>query len=331
MMKAEAKLPRWNWLTEEKKPRVDRLFVDKKDKEDFDRLKEKDTPFAGVRDHEIFVAAMVTGYHEGCKIELKNRKEFFFEKDLTKEESALIKAIAVADTGGLDVLLDKQKVYSIAEQYATGGIALLKNKAMSGEYGSYAKKLESDLLKAHDQIVKDRQELTPSPELVLEKMSISDLISKPESEMVEFKASMLWDINKQQYSKELKIVIARVVASFMNSKGGILIIGVGDDKTILGLEKDLARLHDSPDQFELTFTDMINTYLGKSRRPLVDLKFEKVEDKLIAIVRVAKSPRPVFVRYDNEEDFCIREGNSTQTLGVSEANEYIKDNWPDLR
>jgi hypothetical protein len=76
---------------------------------------------------------------------------------------------------------------------------------------------------------------------------------------------------------------------------------------------------------------MINTYLGKSRRPLVDLKFEKVEDKLIAIVRVTRSPRPVFVRYDNEEDFCIREGNSTQTLGVSEANEYIKDNWPDLR
>ena len=136
-------------MTEEKKPRIDRLFVDKKDFDDFNRLKEKDTPFAGVHNHEIFIAAMVTGYHEGCKIELKNRKEFFFEKDLTKEENALINAVAVAEGGGLNVLLDKQRIYSIAEQYATGGISLLKAKVLSGEYGSYAKKLESDLLRAH--------------------------------------------------------------------------------------------------------------------------------------------------------------------------------------
>jgi hypothetical protein len=318
-------------LTEEKKPRVDRLFVDKKDFEDFNRLKEKDTPFAGVHNHEIFIAAMATGYHEGIKIELKNRKEFFFEKDLTQEESTLIKAIAVADQRGLNVLLDKQKIYSIAEQYATGGISLLKAKVMSGEYGSYAKKLESDLLRAHAQIVENLAETSKASEFGIETVSTLDLINKGECETVEFKSSLSWDIRKMQYSKELKIVIARVVASFMNSKGGILLVGVADDKTILGLEMDLARLHDSLDQFELTFTELINTYIGKSRRPFIELKFEKIDDKQIAVVRVAKSPRPVYVRYNGKEEFCIREGNSTQTLGVSEANDYIRDNWPDLR
>jgi len=318
-------------LTEKKPPRIDRLFVDKRDFDDFNRLKEKDTPFAGVHDHEIFIAAMVTGYREGCKIELKNRKEFFHEKDLTKEENALINAVAVAEGGGLNILLDKQKIYSIAEQYATGGISLLKAKVLSGEYGSYAKKLESDLLRAHEQILQNIQEPSPNPEFNLEKTPTLDLINKGECETVEFKSSMSWDLRKRQYSKELKIIIAKVVASFLNSKGGILIIGVGDDKTILGLDKDLARLHDSVDQFELTFTELINTYIGKSRRPFVDIKFEKIDDKQIAVVRVAKSPRPVFVRYDGNEDFCIREGNSTQTLGISEANDHIKDNWPDLR
>lgn len=318
-------------MTEEKKPRVDRLFVDKKDFDDFNRLKEKDTPFAGVHNHEIFIAAMVTGYREGIKIELKNRKEFFFEKDLTQEESALIKAVAVADQAGLSILLDKQKIYSIAEQYATGGISLLKAKVMSGEYGSYAKKLESDLLRTHEQILENLPGTSKAPEFGLEKISTLELINKGECETVEFKSSLSWDIRKMQYSKELKIIIAKVVASFMNSRGGILLIGVGDDKTILGLERDLARLHDSLDQFELTFTELINTYIGKSRRPFVDIKFEKIDDKQIAVVRVAKSPRPVFVRYDGNEDFCIREGNSTQTLGVSEANDYIRDNWPDLR
>lgn len=317
-------------MTEEKKPRIDRLFVDKKDFEDFNRLKEKDTPFAGVHNHEIFIAAMVTGYREGCRIELKNRKEFFFEKDLTKEENALIRAVAVSEEDGLNVLLDKQKIYSIAEQYATGGISLLKAKVLSGEYGSYAKKLESDLLKACEQSLQSTQESSTNPELSLEKIPTFDLMNKGECETVEFKSSLSWDINKKQYSKELKIIVAKVIASFMNSKGGILLIGVGDDKTILGLGKDLARFHDSLDRFELAFTELINTCMGKSRRPFVEIGFEKIDDKQIAVVRVAKSPRPVFVRYDNNEDFCIREGNSTQTLGVSEANEYIRDKWPDL-
>jgi len=255
-------------LTEEKKPRIDRLFVDKKDFDDFNRLKEKDTPFAGAPHHEIFIAAMVTGYREGCRIELKNRKELFFEKDLTKEETALIKAIAVAEEGGLNVLLDKQQMYLIAEQYATGGISLLKAKVLSGEYGSYAKKLESDLLKAHTQI-QESQESTTKMEINFERIPIPDLINKGECYTVEFKSSLSWDFNKKQYSKELKIVIAKVLASFMNSKGGTLLLGVKDDKTIAGLEKDLARLHDSLDQFELTFTDLVNTYLGKNRRRLI--------------------------------------------------------------
>lgn len=318
-------------MTEERKPRIDRLFVDKKDFDDFNRLKEKDTPFAGVHNHEIFIAAMVTGYREGCKIELKNRKEFFFEKDLTKEESALISAVAVAVTGGLNVLLNKQKIYSIAEQYATGGIPLLKAKVMSGEYGSYAKKLESDLLRAYEQVAQDTQEQSAHAEFDLEEIPTLKLIDKGECEKLEFKSSMSWDIRKKQYNKEMKIIIAKVIASFMNSKGGILIIGVGDDKAIIGLEKDLARLHDSLDQFQLTFTELINAYIGKSRRRLVDIKFEKIDGKQIAIVRVAKSPRPAYVRYDGNEDFCIREGNSTHTLGISEANDYIRDNWPDLR
>ncbi len=90
-------------MTEVKKAKIDRLYVDKKAFDDFNRLKEKDSPFAGVHYHELFIAAMVTGFNERCPIDVTNKKELFFEKDLTREEAALIRAIAVAEKGDIDV------------------------------------------------------------------------------------------------------------------------------------------------------------------------------------------------------------------------------------
>ena len=318
-------------MTEEKKPKIDRLFVDKKDFDDFNRLKEKDSPFAGVHNHELFIAAMVLGYHEGCRIEVKNKKEFFFEKDLTKEENALIRALAVGSEDNLNVLLDKQKIYTIAEQYATGGISLLKAKVFSGEYGSYAKKLESDLLRAFEKTRKPEPQKEKDQDQ-LGTVSLTDLVCRDESDNLEFKSSMVWDIKQNRPNKELKIAVAKEVAGFMNTNGGVLLIGVDDDKTVSGIDKDLAILHHSRNEFELTFTNLINDNLGKVNRNYVDLKVEKIGEKQVAVVRVKKSPHPVYVKSEGrKEEFCTRAGNSCQTLEVSEASLYIKEHWPDLR
>ena len=314
-----------------KRKKVDRLYVDRKDLDDWKRLKEKDSIFAGYDNKDLFIAAMVVGYHEGSKIELGKGKEgYFFSDNLDGEELALIRAIAVSEEGNLNVLLDEQKVYSIAEQYATGGVKLLKNKVFSGEYGSYAKKLESELLRSYEKISTKQTEEQPSPE-ELTKLSVVDLMEKGETDTIEFKSSMIWDYKKKQPTKEMKVVTARTVSSFMNSDGGILLIGISDDKKVLGLTNDLAQLHGSFDELERTFTNAINTHLGKINRAYVSLRFEKVNDKDVAVVQVKKrAPRPVYVNYEGEKEFYIRLGNSCQKLDVSEAHEYIKDNWPDL-
>jgi hypothetical protein len=161
---------------------------------------------------------------------------------------------------------------------------------------------------------------------------IIDLIKSGETDFVEFKSSLVWDYRNEQPSKEMKMVIARTVSSFMNSNGGILLIGVADDRTLLGLDQDLAQLHNSYDEFELTFTNAINTYLGKVNRAYVSLKFEKIDNKDVAVIQVKKSPHPVYLKCEGKkEEFCIRSGNSCQPLDISEANLYIKGHWADLR
>jgi len=314
-------------LTEEKK--VDRIYIDKKDVDDFNRLKEKDSPFANCQNKEIFLAAMVVGYHEGGRIELKNKEGYFREEYLSDEERALIRAIAISEAGDLNVLLNEQKIYSIAEEYATGGISLLKAKVFSGEYGSYGKKLESELLRVYGKIAKDLPKPQTFEDIV--SLSISDLIKSGENESVEFKSSLIWDFKKKQPSKLMGIVVAKTISSFMNSNGGVVLIGVDNDKKVLGLSNDLAQLKGDLDNFELHLTNTINTYLGKINRPYVNIKFEKIKEKDVAIVQVKKSPRPVYLEHEGKTEFFIRSGNSCQPLDISEATLYIKDHWPGLR
>jgi len=316
-------------MTEGKKSLVDRFYVDKKDFDDFNRLKQKDSPFAGAQNKEVFLAAMVLGFYEGCKIGIKKKTGYFRESYLNDKERTLIRSIAVADAGRLNVLLDKPKVRSIAEQYATGGIAILKSRIFHGEYGSYAKKLESELLRAYEKIRK-LPEVTKTVK-ELNSMSVSELVKNDESETLEFKSSLIWDTRKKQPNKELKIIIARTVASFMNVNGGVLLIGVDDDKTVRGLKDDLAQYHNSHDEYVQSLIGTIHTYLGKANGPYVKMSFEPYEDKEIAILHVKKSPHPVYLRVPNrKEEFCIRSGNTCTCLEVSEANMYIKDHWPNL-
>jgi hypothetical protein len=316
-------------MTEKKKVNI--ICIDKKDVDDFTSLRErKDSSFADAQNKEIFLAAMVVGFREGGRIKLKNKDGYFREAYLNDEERTLIRAIAISTEGNLNVLLDEQKVYSIAEEYATGGISLLKAKVLSGEYGSYVKKLESELLKAYGK-VKENQSKAAHKGEEIESVPISELIRNGESGTVEFKSSLVWDFKEQRPNKDMKMVVAKTVSSFMNSYGGILLIGVGDNGTILGLEKDLAVLHNSRDEFERTFKNSINTYLNKICGAYVSVKFEKANGKEMAVIHVKKSPRPVyFTSEGKKEEFYIRSGNSCEPLDISEANLYIKDHWSDL-
>lgn len=130
----------------------DRLYIRKSDRKDYERLLEKDSPFVGKENKDLFMGALITGFHEGTRLKLDKKKGFFLLYHLDDKEKSIIKAIAVAEEGDLNILLDKKKVYSIAEEYAAGGIKLLKDKVFSGGYGSYIKKLESELIDEFERI-----------------------------------------------------------------------------------------------------------------------------------------------------------------------------------
>jgi len=133
----------------------DRFFIEKSDRKDYDRLKKKkDSPLFGKENKDLFILAVVVGFNEGARQKLNKKEGYFRSSYLDDKDRALINAIAVSEEGPLDVLVHKDLVFSIAEEYANGGIKLLKDKVFSGEYGSFARKLEFELVKMFEERIK---------------------------------------------------------------------------------------------------------------------------------------------------------------------------------
>lgn len=158
---------------------------------------------------------------------------------------------------------------------------------------------------------------------------IRALIARGESESLEFKSSMRYDYKRNAINKEeLGLVIASAVAGFMNRIGGILIIGVGDDGQILGIEKDIETLtKKNLDGFQLAFKDLVRSLLGVEHLARIHLFFDTLEDHTICAVQVEKSPTPVYVKNGNDSEFYVRMLNSTIKLSLPQTVSYIRTQW----
>ena len=160
------------------------------------------------------------------------------------------------------------------------------------------------------------------------KLSVLDLVLAGEAQNLEFKESFRWDDKRKTLNKDLERTTMKAVASFLNLDGGKLILGIGDNKSVNGLEEDYKSLPRADrDGFENHFNHIFNTALGARFRQFVKLNFEKINGRDICLVEVAPSDAPVYLKTNNTEEFFVRTGNATTSLIMSEAADYIKSHW----
>jgi len=153
------------------------------------------------------------------------------------------------------------------------------------------------------------------------------LIQDGESNRVEFKGSLRWNYETGGRDRIMEYAIVKAASAFMNSEGGTLFIGVGDDGEILGIKKDLDTLKGNKDSFLLQLINVTNQYLGKEFNQYADVKIVPINSKDVCIVEVAASAMPVFLKNAGKEEFYVRASASSQSMSVREANEYIKTHF----
>ncbi|MDV7144661.1 ATP-binding protein [Tropicimonas sp. TH_r6] len=158
--------------------------------------------------------------------------------------------------------------------------------------------------------------------------SIPDLIAGGESNRVEFKSTLRWDVVKDSPNKALETVIAKTIVGFLNRSGGNLLIGVEDDGAIYGLEKDYQSLRRKDrDGFEQALMDVVKRFAGGETCALVHVLFSKLENKDVALVIVEPAHRPVYLTHGGKAEFYLRTGNSTRALDARETMDYAEKHW----
>lgn len=144
------------------------------------------------------------------------------------------------------------------------------------------------------------------------------LIENGESERIEFKSTFKYDINNKRANNNLTHLISKTICAFLNSRGGNLFIGVEDNKNIIGLDYDL-KIFKNIDILQQEIPKTIRNDLGGSGIQF-DLEIEQLKGKLVCIISVRPSEKPVF--FSNNE-YYVRKGTQNQSLNPKETFDHI--------
>ena len=137
-------------------------------------------------------------------------------------------------------------------------------------------------------------------------------INNHEQKDFELKSSFHYDVDISKHTgiptanNVLRKKVVEEVAALMNTDGGIICLGVDDQKNILGLENDYKLLRDYHPETDLSvlrdkllqeIIQTIKNYLDDDLvLGLIDISIVLIDNKDVCCIKIKKSPEPIFVK-----------------------------------
>ncbi len=149
---------------------------------------------------------------------------------------------------------------------------------------------------------------------------VRSLIRSGESDRVEFKSTLRWNLKTDRAEKVIENSWLKSVVAFLNTEGGVLLIGVADDGNLIGTGADQ---FDNDDKYLLHVNNRIREYVGLEFVNFINFQLVPVDGQNILLVRCQPSPSPVFLKIGKDEDFYVRVGPGNRRLSTSEVLTYV--------
>jgi DNA-binding response OmpR family regulator len=209
---------------------------------------------------------------------------------------------------------------------------------VSGE-GSQSETIEALRLGAVDYITKDRldSELLERIGAALthpllkshDEERLAALVANGESDSLEFKSTLRWNVHTNKADPAIELAVLKSVAAFLNSDGGVVVVGVADDGSVVGLDED--RFTDD-DKLQLYFWDKVRAALGSDCLAFLSARIVSIKENRVYRIQCRPSSRPVYVRWRTAgetggELFFVRAGPRTEKLELRHAIQYIQDRF----
>lgn len=178
------------------------------------------------------------------------------------------------------------------------------------------------------------------------KKGIKYYLEKDESEVIEFKGSLSFDIDRyllgdgkqQENPKLIDEGVLKTIVAFLNTRGGTILVGVleqnkyeqvykeklddypiVDNKIIFGIQHEYSK-----DEWDGYYQKLINLIESRISPEVLDLEFVEIskfeeDDFDICLIEVTPSDTK---QYLNNKDFYKRRGNKTQKLTGKQIDNY---------
>jgi hypothetical protein len=153
-----------------------------------------------------------------------------------------------------------------------------------------------------------------------------ELLKLQESKTLEFKSTLRWNLKENHEDRAVTLAVLKTVAAFLNTEGGDLLIGVADDKTVLGIEHDQL---ENDDKFMRHLMQMSRNAFGNRASTCIDPITQVVQGKTICLVSCRRSPEPVYLKWKGPQenpdgDFYVRSGPGTVKLKKEDIQTYVE-------
>ena len=147
------------------------------------------------------------------------------------------------------------------------------------------------------------------------------LIRYGESPNLEFKSTLRTNLKTGKAGKEIELAWLKSVVGFLNTDGGVLLIGVNDGGEVVGIAADQ---FENDDKCLLHFKNLINQHIGAEFSKYLHAEIRPIVGKTLVAVVCEKAREPAFLIVGGgNEEFHIRSGPSSIKLTPRQMLQYL--------
>jgi Putative DNA-binding domain len=158
----------------------------------------------------------------------------------------------------------------------------------------------------------------------LKSIPVRTIIEEGEGDRTEFKSTLRTNLRTGERDTRMDLEVVKTIAAFINSQGGRLVIGVGDDGKPIGLEADK---FESEDRMNRHLGSLIRDRIGPEHIDYIRYGFSDYQGSRVLIVDCDRGRSPVYVKDANQERFYMRTGAATTELSGRRLTEYVTNHF----
>lgn len=154
---------------------------------------------------------------------------------------------------------------------------------------------------------------------------IMSLAREGESGTVEFKESFSLDVKKGTKEKYIELSALKTIVAFLNTHGGVLLIGVNDTGDILGVREEVKKFYKgSNDDFLKHFKNKIKQRIGAQFYTFIEHQLVDLGNASVLVVDCEPSLSPCYL---DGQEFYVRTNPATDKLEGPKLVEYVENHF----